>query len=65
MNQETESKETLDAFCDTLIQISKEVEEDPELVLDAPHTTVIGRLDETQAARKPVLKFELLKEEKV
>ena len=62
---ETESKETLDAFCDTLIQISKEVEEDPELVLDAPHTTVIGRLDETQAARKPVLKFELLKEEKV
>ena len=62
---ETESKETLDAFCDTVIQISKEVEEDPELVLDAPHTTVIGRLDETQAARKPVLKFELLKEEKV
>ena len=61
---ETESKETLDAFCDTLIQIAKEAEENPETVLDAPHTTVIGRLDETQAARKPVLKFELLKEEK-
>lgn len=61
---ETESKETLDAFCDTLIQIAKEAEESPEVVLEAPHTTVIGRLDETQAARKPVLKFELLKEEK-
>ncbi|MGG6842116.1 UNVERIFIED_CONTAM: aminomethyl-transferring glycine dehydrogenase subunit GcvPB [Mammaliicoccus sciuri] len=61
---ETESKETLDAFCDTLIQIAREAEETPEVVLEAPHTTVIGRLDETQAARKPVLKFELLKEEK-
>ncbi|MHC0552396.1 aminomethyl-transferring glycine dehydrogenase subunit GcvPB [Salinicoccus jeotgali] len=55
---ETESKETLDGFVDTLIGISKEAEEDPDIVLEAPHTTVVGRLDETQAARKPVLRFQ-------
>lgn len=54
---ETESKETLDAFIDAMIQIAKEVEENPEIVQNAPHTTVIKRLDETQAARKPVLRY--------
>ncbi|MGM9927346.1 MAG: aminomethyl-transferring glycine dehydrogenase subunit GcvPB [Bacillus sp. (in: firmicutes)] len=54
---ETESKETLDGFVDTLIQIAKEVEETPEIVQEAPHTTVIKRLDETQAARKPILRY--------
>ena len=54
---ETESKETLDAFCDAMIQIAKEVEESPEIVQNAPHTTVINRLDETKAARKPVLRY--------
>lgn len=55
---ETESKETLDAFIDVMIQIAKEVEDNPEIVQEAPHTTVIGRLDETVAARKPVLRYE-------
>ncbi|GAK03355.1 glycine dehydrogenase [Geomicrobium sp. JCM 19037] len=55
---ETETKETLDAFADALIAISKEAEENPDQVLEAPHETVISRLDETQAARKPVLRFE-------
>ncbi len=55
---ETEAKETLDAFCDAMIQIAKEAEENPEIVQEAPHTTVIKRLDETLAARKPVLKYE-------
>ena len=54
---ETESKETLDAFIDAMIQIAREVEEDPEIVQNAPHTTVISRLDETKAARKPVLRY--------
>lgn len=54
---ETESKETLDAFIEAMIQIAKEVEENPEIVQEAPHTTVIGRLDETKAARKPVLRY--------
>lgn len=54
---ETESKETLDAFIETMIQIAKEAEENPEIVQEAPHTTVVGRLDETKAARKPILKY--------
>ncbi|MFB5268075.1 aminomethyl-transferring glycine dehydrogenase subunit GcvPB [Paenibacillus enshidis] len=52
---ETESKETLDGFIDTMIRIAKEAEENPELVLNAPYTTTVTRLDETTAARKPVL----------
>lgn len=55
---ETESKETLDGFIETMIQIAKEVEETPDVVLEAPHTTVIKRLDETLAARKPVLRYQ-------
>lgn len=55
---ETESKETLDAFIDAMIQIAKEAEESPEIVQEAPHTTVIKRLDETLAARKPVLRYQ-------
>ncbi|MCR6096691.1 aminomethyl-transferring glycine dehydrogenase subunit GcvPB [Salipaludibacillus agaradhaerens] len=54
---ETEAKETLDEFCEAMIQIAKEVEESPELVQEAPHHTIIDRLDETTAARKPVLKY--------
>jgi glycine dehydrogenase subunit 2 len=55
---ETESKETLDSFIDIMIQIAKEAEVNPEVVQEAPHTTVVGRLDETTAARKPVLKYQ-------
>jgi glycine dehydrogenase subunit 2 len=54
---ETESKETLDEFIDTMIQISQEAKEQPEIVQEAPHTTVVNRLDETLAARKPVLRY--------
>ncbi|MCM3412465.1 aminomethyl-transferring glycine dehydrogenase subunit GcvPB [Metabacillus litoralis] len=55
---ETESKETLDSFIDAMIQIAKEAEETPEIVQEAPHTTVVKRLDETTAARKPILKYQ-------
>lgn len=55
---ETESKETLDAFIDVMIQIAKEAREQPEIVQEAPHNTVVGRLDEAQAARKPVLRYQ-------
>jgi len=54
---ETESKETLDAFADAMIQIAKEAEENPEIVQEAPHTTPVKRLDETEAARHPVLRY--------
>ncbi|WP_175639027.1 aminomethyl-transferring glycine dehydrogenase subunit GcvPB [Metabacillus schmidteae] len=54
---ETETKETIDAFAQVMIQIAKEVEDNPNIVLEAPHTTVIGRLDEVQAARQPILRY--------
>ena len=54
---ETESQWTLDAFCDAMIAIAKECETDPDLVKNAPHTTPVKRLDETRAARQPVLKI--------
>ncbi|MCX5750622.1 MAG: aminomethyl-transferring glycine dehydrogenase subunit GcvPB, partial [Candidatus Saganbacteria bacterium] len=53
---ETESKETLDAFCDAMITIAKECEKNPDLVKGAPYKTPVKRLDETRAARQPVLK---------
>lgn len=59
---ETESKETLDAYVDTMIKIAEEAEQNPDLVKTAPHTTVVGRLDETLAARQPVLKYSLEKQ---
>ncbi|MEA3485919.1 MAG: aminomethyl-transferring glycine dehydrogenase subunit GcvPB, partial [Candidatus Aerophobetes bacterium] len=49
---ETESKETLDAFASAMIQIKKEIEENPSLVKEAPHSLSVGRLDEMKAARQ-------------
>ncbi|MDI6812726.1 MAG: aminomethyl-transferring glycine dehydrogenase subunit GcvPB [Desulfitobacteriaceae bacterium] len=54
---ETESVETLDQFAETLIKIAEEVRTDAELVKSAPHTTLITRLDEVGAARKPDLRW--------
>ena len=50
---ETESKETLDTFCDAMIAIATEAKENPQRVKDAPLTTPVCRLDEVLAARKP------------
>jgi glycine dehydrogenase subunit 2 len=49
---ESEPKEELDAFCDAMIAIAKESEETPDVVLTAPHTTPVRRLDEAGAARE-------------
>ncbi len=54
---ETETKETLDEFIDAMIKIAKEADENPDMVKNAPHTTQLGRLDETRAARNPVLRW--------
>lgn len=54
---ETETKETLDGFIDAMLSIAEEAKNDPEKVQEAPHTTVVTRLDETRAARTPVLKY--------
>jgi glycine dehydrogenase subunit 2 len=54
---ESESKEEMDLFIEAMKSIAEEVEEDPEMVLAAPHTTRVSRLDEVAAARKPVLRW--------
>ncbi|NLY70980.1 MAG: aminomethyl-transferring glycine dehydrogenase subunit GcvPB, partial [Clostridiales bacterium] len=55
---ECESKETLDEFIQTMRRIAEEAENNPEIVKTAPYNTVVSRLDEALAARKPVLKWE-------
>ena len=54
---ETESKETLDAFCDAMIKIARETESDPRGIHEAPVTTPVRRLDQTKAAREPELRW--------
>ncbi|TMN20793.1 aminomethyl-transferring glycine dehydrogenase subunit GcvPB [Lentibacillus cibarius] len=53
---ETESKEMLDSFIDAMLAISEEAQNDPEIVQEAPHLTPVKRMDETTAARKPILR---------
>ncbi|HEX7502664.1 MAG TPA: aminomethyl-transferring glycine dehydrogenase subunit GcvPB, partial [Acidobacteriota bacterium] len=54
---ETESKETLDEFIGVMETILGEARENPDLLRQAPTRTPVRRLDETLAARKPVLKW--------
>lgn len=54
---ESVGRQELDQFIDAMKSIDKETQENPQHVLDAPHTTRIGRLDEATAARKPVLRW--------
>src|SRR5437667_7336457 len=53
---ESEDKAELDLFIDAMKSIAEEVEEDPQTVLDAPHSTRVSRLDENVAARKTILR---------
>ncbi len=55
---ETESKQELDLFIDAMREIAREVEENAELVRTAPHSTRTKRVDETLAARRPVLRWQ-------
>ena len=55
---ETESLETLDEFCEAMLQIAQEAVDQPELLLQAPMRTRVRRMDETAAARKPRLRWE-------
>ncbi len=54
---ESVGRQDLDAFIDAMKSIAKEAEENPQLVIDAPHSTRIGRLDEATAARRPILRW--------
>ncbi len=54
---ETESREELDAFISAMLQIARECATDPDMVRSSPHSTRLGRVDETSAARRPVLRW--------
>ena len=54
---ETEAKQTLDQFAECMFQIANEVESNPELVRNAPHTTPVSRLDEAKAVKQPDIRF--------
>jgi glycine dehydrogenase subunit 2 len=55
---ESVGRQELDQFVEAMRSIAKEAVDDPDLVLGAPHSTRIGRLDEAAAARKPVLRWQ-------
>jgi glycine dehydrogenase subunit 2 len=54
---ETETKETLDAFADAMLEIAREAGEDPEVVKGAPHDRPVGRLDEVKAAKRAIVRY--------
>jgi glycine dehydrogenase subunit 2 len=54
---EAETKDTLDHFVQVMRQIAQEAVDSPSLIHEAPHDQPVGRLDETTAARKPVLRW--------
>lgn len=54
---ESEHKEMLDDFVETMIQIAQTAKENPEEILSAPHITPVKKIDEVQAARHPDLKY--------
>jgi len=54
---ETESVESMDKFIDAMIEIRKEIDENPEVLHQAQTTTYISRIDEVQAARNPILTY--------
>ena len=54
---ESESLEGLDQFVEAMLAIEREAHDDPAVVKEAPHRTRHTRLDETRAARRPVLRW--------
>src|SRR4051794_30544252 len=53
---ETETRETLDAFAETVAKILREAEQDPSIAREAPYDTPVRRLDEAAAAKRPVIR---------
>jgi glycine dehydrogenase subunit 2 len=54
---ETEALETLDAFCDAMLEIAREAAADPQQLKDAPHTRPVRRLDEAEAAKRLTVRY--------
>lgn len=57
---ETESLETLDEFIDVMHKVAKEARETPDEVINAPLSTIVRKLDETTAAKHPILTYKAL-----
>jgi glycine dehydrogenase subunit 2 len=60
---ETEAKETLDAFCEAMLQIAREAAEAPDEIKAAPHGRPVQRLDEVRAAKTPIVRYEFERHE--
>ncbi|MDE6856412.1 MAG: aminomethyl-transferring glycine dehydrogenase subunit GcvPB, partial [Muribaculaceae bacterium] len=58
---ETESLETLDEFIEVMHKVAKAARETPEGVKNAPLATLVRKLDETTAAKNPILNYKALK----
>ena len=54
---ETETRETLDAFCDAMLAIAREAADDPQVLKNAPHTRPVARLDEAEAAKRLLVRY--------
>jgi glycine dehydrogenase subunit 2 len=54
---ETETKETLDAFADAMLEIVRDAAERPELLKEAPHNRPVRRVDEVKAAKRAVVRY--------
>ena len=54
---ETESKKDLDQFIEAMKQIAEEAKSNPDVLKSAPHSAYVRRLDETSAARSPILRW--------
>lgn len=55
---ETETKETLDAFCEAMLAVAREAAEEPELLAEAPHGRQVRRVDEVKAAKRAVVRYQ-------
>jgi glycine dehydrogenase subunit 2 len=55
---ETEPKETLDAFCDAMLEIARDAAKNPKLLKDAPHHRPVRRLDEVKAAKRAIVRYQ-------
>jgi len=55
---ETESKQSLDAFAETMLRIAQEARENPQTLHDAPQNAPVTRLDEVRAARQLILRWQ-------
>jgi glycine dehydrogenase subunit 2 len=54
---ETEPKETLDAFCDAMVEIAREARDNPKVLKEAPHSRPVRRLDEVKAAKRAIVRY--------